>query len=134
MATTEKMLPAGMIPGKTEIEKYKALYRNQDFSLLPMIENFDYQTLPEEYILTFCKRYPYETGVACKDPAPLKCRWNYINIKYDWAKREFLMAEARFRKVETEAAYKTLRIRFSATIGAWVCLGYMGNAICTERD
>ena len=34
MATTEKMLPAGMMPGRLG----KMLYRNQDFSLLPMIE------------------------------------------------------------------------------------------------
>lgn len=54
MLSTEKMLPAGMMPGKYEMEKYRELYRTPDYSLIPSIEAFDYRTLPEKYILTFC--------------------------------------------------------------------------------
>ena len=65
MATTEKMLPPGMMPGKNEIEKYIQLYEDDpEFTLADRIEDFDSSVLDKRYVDTFCSRYPYYTGVG----------------------------------------------------------------------
>ena len=126
MASTEKMLPAGMMPGKDEIEKYRERYKDKNFSLIPSIESFDFKTLQDEYIMAFCKRYPSHTGVGYEYPLdPVDDRRAISFINYDMAKRELQGAEIRFRKEGTEKAYKALRTKFSKAIGSWVCLGYV---------
>ena len=139
MATTEKMLPPGMMPGKEEIEKYTRLYADPDFSLSGLIESFDSSVLSEDYERTFCKRYPYYTLVGNDEDVkgwewdPLVHRTDLMKISHRGDMEEFERAEERFRVQSSlggeklEKAYKTLRSKFSTAIGSKVCLDYLKN-------
>ena len=46
-ASTEKIVPPGLIPGKDEGEKYRKLYQDGDFTLVDKIRSFDSSVLSE---------------------------------------------------------------------------------------
>lgn len=50
MATTEKMLPPGIMPGKDEREKYIQLYEGPEFTLCDRVTSFDSSVLPKTYL------------------------------------------------------------------------------------
>ena len=95
MATTEKMLPPGMMPGKDEIDKYTRLYADPDFSLSGWIESFDSSVLSEDYERAFCKRYPYYTLVGNDEDVkgwewdPLVHRTDLMKISHRGDMEEF---------------------------------------------
>jgi len=135
--STEKMLPAGMMPGKDEIEKYRVLYQDPSFTLKTTIESFDYTTLSDTYIKAFCKRYPHYTGVNVDKDWPLQPidERNALGcINYQMALADLTAKEARFRTEGSDKAYKALRTSFSTAIGAWVCKGYVRAELENTSD
>ena len=129
MATTEKMLPKGMMPGKDEFEKYKELYLGDpSFSLVDRIEGFDSTTLKKEYIEAFCKRYSGYTGVG--DEAydePVARRSSMMMFSHQNDVEEMQRRESKFRQDPSEKTYKNLRSAFSTAAGTKVCRDYLAG-------
>ena len=127
MATTEKMLPPGLMPGKEELDVYNELFKDQNFTLKDRINSFNSSVLPEEYVLAFCKRYPSYTLVgddSWKDD-PLKHRYDLMKIGHRLDMEELGRREASFRARKDEKSYKSLRAAFSTAIGTKVCVDYL---------
>ncbi len=129
MASTEKMLPDGYMPGKEELEKYYRLYQDPEFSLSTQIESFDSCSLPDKYIQTFCSRNPHYTGIGKKiDPEwldPIDKRCEMMRFSYQMDMQDFHWKEERFRREGSEAAYKALRAAFVTCIGGKICTDYV---------
>ena len=128
MATTEKMLPPGMMPGKNEIEMYRQLYADAGFSLGERIKSFDSSVLPDEYILAFCMRYQQYTfvgDIAGWRDEPVGYRYDLMKIGYGMAIEELSRIEDRFRRDGDEKAFRALRRAFSTAVGNKVCVDYL---------
>lgn len=128
MATTEKMLPAGMMPGRDEIGKYLQLYRDPDFTLKSRITSFDFTSLPDACIAAFCQRYPHYTCVGdeeCFGDEPVQYRYRLIELGHSDDMKKLEAAEARFRREGNEKTFGALRKAFSAAIGTRICVDYL---------
>ena len=129
MATTAKMLPAGMMPARSEFEKYKAMFLvDTSFTLVDRIESFDYSSLSAEFIKAFCKRYSSYTGVGGETYGePVADRSHMMTISHHMDIEELKNKEAKFRNEPSEKTFKNLRAAFSTAVGTKVCQDYLAG-------
>ena len=131
---TEKMLPAGFVPGKDETAAYALLYADPAFTLAARIASIELSMLTEDAVRAICKRNSFETGVGIEDPArlePVDKRCFHAQRGLEYGLSELHAREIRFRDAITSkesdipAAYKALRTTFITVVGQKVALEYV---------
>ena len=132
--TTEKMFPAGFVPGKEEVRDYVRLYEDPGFTLADRINAVDLSMLNRDALLGICKRNPFETGVGLENPDridPVEKRCSFARSGLEYELGNLRSREIRFREAISEkeydipAAYKALRATFVTALGRKVALEYV---------
>lgn len=137
--TTEKMLPAGFMPGKNQIEEYREMYKDPDFSLRSRIESFDSGVLSDDNVLAFCSRYPLYTGVEKDGTEGIGWKdtqhsLSLMKISFSRSMDELQSRESRFRFDGSENNFKTLRSAFSTAIGKKICVDYLETKVSSMSE